>query len=53
MLIYKNLAIFKPGGKNCIVALDKTTGETVWKSTGFDAGPEYGSCIPSPSKASR
>ncbi len=46
VLIYKNLAIFKPGGKNCIVALEKTTGETVWKSTGFDAGPEYGSCIP-------
>jgi outer membrane protein assembly factor BamB len=46
VLIYKNLAIFKPGGKNCIVALDKATGETVWKSTGFDAGPEYGSCLP-------
>ncbi|MGA2031470.1 MAG: PQQ-binding-like beta-propeller repeat protein [Thermoguttaceae bacterium] len=45
VLIYKNLAIFKPGGKNCIVALDKASGETVWKSTGFDAGPEYGSCI--------
>ena len=45
VLIYKNLAIFKPGGKNCIVALDKTNGEPVWKSTGFDAGPEYGSCI--------
>ena len=28
MLIYKDLAIFKPGGKNCIVALDKATGET-------------------------
>ncbi|MGA2256776.1 MAG: PQQ-binding-like beta-propeller repeat protein [Thermoguttaceae bacterium] len=46
VLIYNGLAIFKPGGKNCIVALDKTTGKTVWKSTGFDAGPEYGSCIP-------
>ena len=46
VLIYKNLAIFKPGGRNCIVALDKATGETVWKSTGFDAGPEYGSCLP-------
>ena len=46
VLIYKNLAIFKPGGKNCIVALDKTSGKTVWKSSGFDAGPEYGSCIP-------
>jgi outer membrane protein assembly factor BamB len=46
VLIYKNLAIFKPGGKNCIVALDKNTGETIWQSTGFEAGPEYGSCIP-------
>ena len=45
VLIYKNMAVFKPGGKNCIVALDKTNGETLWKSTGFDAGPEYGSCI--------
>jgi outer membrane protein assembly factor BamB len=45
VLIYKNLALFKPGGKNCIVALDKTSGETVWKSSGFDAGPEYGSSI--------
>jgi len=45
VLIYKNMAIFKPGGKNCVVALDKTSGETIWKSTGFDAGPEYSSCI--------
>ena len=45
VLIYKNMAIFKPGGKSCIVALDKTNGETLWKSTGFKAGPEYGSCI--------
>jgi outer membrane protein assembly factor BamB len=46
VLINKNMAIFKPGGKHCIVALDKTNGETIWQSTGFDAGPEYGSCIP-------
>ncbi len=45
VLIYKNMAIFKPGGESCIVALDKTTGETIWQSSGFDAGPEYGSCI--------
>jgi outer membrane protein assembly factor BamB len=45
VLIYKNMAIFKPGGKNCIVALDKTSGETLWKSSGFQAGPEYGSSI--------
>ena len=46
MLVYKNLAIFKPGGKNCIVALDKASGQTIWQSTGFDAGPEYSSCLP-------
>jgi len=45
VLIYKDMAIFKPGGKKCIVALDKTSGETIWESSGFDAGPEYGSCI--------
>ena len=45
VLIYKNMAIVKPGGKNCIVALDKTNGETIWKSSGFEAGPEYSSCI--------
>jgi outer membrane protein assembly factor BamB len=45
-LVLGKLVIFKPGGKTCIVALDKTTGETVWESSGFEAGPEYGSCIP-------
>src|SRR5437588_746653 len=45
-LIYGNLVIVKPGGKNCIVALDKATGRGVWSSTGFSAGPEYGSCLP-------
>ena len=39
------MAIFKPGGESCVVAVDKTNGETIWESTGFDAGPEYGSCI--------
>jgi len=45
VLIYNDMAVFKAGGKNCIVALDKTTGETLWTSSGFDAGPEYGSSI--------
>jgi outer membrane protein assembly factor BamB len=45
VLIHENMAIFKPGGENCIVALDKTTGETIWQSTGFKAGPEYSSCL--------
>jgi len=46
VLIQGNLAIFKPGGKNCIVALDKTNGKQVWASSGFEAGPEYASCLP-------
>lgn len=46
VLIHKDLAIFKAGGKNCIVALNKANGETVWSSSGFEAGPEYGSCLP-------
>jgi outer membrane protein assembly factor BamB len=45
VLIHEDLAIVKPGGENCIVALDKLTGETVWQSTGFKAGPEYSSCL--------
>ncbi|HPD15051.1 MAG TPA: PQQ-like beta-propeller repeat protein [Planctomycetota bacterium] len=45
VLIYKNLAIVTPGGKNCIVALDKATGEKVWASEGFDGGAHYCSCI--------
>ena len=45
VLIYKNLAIVTPGGKSCIVALDKATGEKVWASEGFDGGAQYCSCI--------
>jgi len=45
VLIYRTLAIVKPGGKNCLVALDKETGAVKWMSKGFDAGAEYGSCL--------
>ena len=45
VLIYRNLAIFKPGGQRCIVALDKQSGKPLWASSGFSAGPEYSSCI--------
>ena len=45
VLIYEKLAIFKPGGRNCIVALDKATGRPVWTSQGIVAGPEYSSCL--------
>ncbi|MGB2809222.1 MAG: PQQ-binding-like beta-propeller repeat protein [Sedimentisphaerales bacterium] len=46
VLIYNDLAIVKPGGDNCIMAFNKITGDTVWQSKGFKAGPEYGSCVP-------
>ncbi|MGB2820869.1 MAG: PQQ-binding-like beta-propeller repeat protein [Phycisphaerae bacterium] len=46
ILILDKLAIVKPGGGKCIVALDKATGETTWTSSGFSAGPEYSSCLP-------
>jgi outer membrane protein assembly factor BamB len=45
VLIYENLAIFKPGGRSCIVALDKASGRPVWTSQGVVAGPEYSSCL--------
>jgi outer membrane protein assembly factor BamB len=46
VLIYKNLAIAKPGGGNCIVAFDKVSGNIVWQSKNYEADPEYGSCVP-------
>lgn len=45
VLINNDLAIVKPGGENCIVAVNKANGEVVWKSSGFKAGPEYSSCV--------
>jgi outer membrane protein assembly factor BamB len=46
VLIYNDLAIVKPGGDSCIMAFNKTSGETVWQSKGFSARPEYSSCFP-------
>ena len=45
VLIHGDLAVFKPGGRNAIVALNKRSGAPVWTSSGFEAGPEYSSCI--------
>lgn len=44
-LVLGNQVIFKPGGNNCIVALEKAGGKPVWSSSGFSAGPEYSSCL--------
>ncbi|MEA1951457.1 MAG: PQQ-binding-like beta-propeller repeat protein [Planctomycetota bacterium] len=44
VLIYNNLAVVTPGRENCIVALNKTSGKTVWTSHGFKAAAQYSSC---------
>ncbi len=46
VLIQGRLAIVTPGRQNCIVALDKETGRTVWMSKGFDGEAHYGSLTP-------
>jgi outer membrane protein assembly factor BamB len=38
--------VVTPGGKNCVVALNKNTGETVWTSTGIEDGQQYASIMP-------
>lgn len=35
-----------PGGSNCIVALDKESGATLWTSTGLNDGAQYSSLVP-------
>ncbi|MEW6358190.1 MAG: PQQ-binding-like beta-propeller repeat protein [Planctomycetota bacterium] len=45
VLIHKNLAIVTPGRPNCIVALDKRNGRTVWRSRGVHDPAAYSSCI--------
>jgi outer membrane protein assembly factor BamB len=44
VLIHEDLAIVTPGGGNCIVALNKSNGQPVWTSQGYQAGAQYGSC---------
>ncbi len=45
VLIYGNAAVVTPGGRNCIVALNKLTGDRIWTSTGLSDPAGYGSCI--------
>ena len=45
VLIYKDLAIVTPGGRQCIVALDKKTGRKVWATSGIRDAAHYSSCI--------
>jgi outer membrane protein assembly factor BamB len=45
VLVHGDLAVVSPGGRNCIVALDKTSGRAVWKSRGLNDPVHYSSCI--------
>jgi len=45
VLIDGEKLICTPGGSNVMVALNKTTGKTIWKSTGFSAPAGYASAI--------
>ncbi|MBI3920050.1 MAG: PQQ-like beta-propeller repeat protein [Armatimonadetes bacterium] len=44
-LIYKDVVIVTPGGRNCIVALNKDTGKLVWASSGLSDAAHHSSCI--------
>jgi len=44
-LIFRDSAIVCPGGRKCIVALDKKTGKTQWTSRGYSGAAQYGSSI--------
>lgn len=46
VLIEGKMVIVTPGGLGCITALDKTTGQTLWQSKGFDGLANYSSCTP-------
>jgi outer membrane protein assembly factor BamB len=44
-LIYKDMLIATPGGQNCLVALNKKTGEKIWASTGLKDEAGHASAI--------
>jgi len=45
-LVDGDKVVATPGGANCVVALNKNTGETIWKSTGISDGAHYSSLVP-------
>lgn len=44
-LVDGDKVLVTPGGKNCVVALDRETGATLWTSTGLSDGAQYASLI--------
>jgi len=45
VLIYGDMAIVTPGGTRPMAALNKKTGKTIWRSSGFRARAHYSSAI--------
>jgi len=46
VLVQGDLVYATPGGSTVFVAFNKTTGEVVWKSSGFSAPAHYSSILP-------
>lgn len=44
-LVYGNMLVLTPGGRNCIAALNKETGQPLWTSTGLSDPAHHSSCI--------
>jgi len=45
-LVDGDKVLVTPGGKNCVVALNKNTGATIWMSTGVEDDQQYSSLVP-------
>jgi len=45
LLVFRDKLFVTPGGKNCVVALNPDTGETIWTSREIREGANFSSCI--------
>jgi outer membrane protein assembly factor BamB len=45
-LVDGKLVLATPGGRSCVVALEKRTGKPAWSSRGLDDGAQYSSLVP-------
>ena len=45
-LVDGDKVLVTPGGKNCVTALNKNTGATIWTSTGVEDDQQYSSLMP-------
>src|SRR5690606_13636475 len=45
-LVLGKMVLATPGGSNCIVAVDKRSGATIWTSSGLEDAAQYSSLVP-------